>query len=75
MIPLTLPPEAIANPEIAALWNDYMLVMNSFKEAHKAHAESRKDSEKFRELRNDIGIIDSEKENGKKLNFPECHFC
>lgn len=57
----------MANPEIAALWNDYLLVMNDFKETHKAHSDSRMDSDKFRELRSDIGIIDSEKENGNSV--------
>lgn len=57
----------MANPEIAALWNDYQLVMNDFKETHKAHSDSRVDSDKFRELRSDIGIIDSEKENGNSV--------
>lgn len=57
----------MANPEIAALWNDYLLVMNDFKETHKAHSDSRTDSDKFRELRSDIGIIDSEKENGNSV--------
>lgn len=60
-----MPPEAMANPEIAALWSDYLMMMNEFKETHKAHTESRKESDKFRELRNDIGIIESEKENGQ----------
>lgn len=59
----------MANPEIAALWNDYQLVMNDFKETHKAHSDSRMDSDKFRELRSDIGIIDSEKENGNSSDF------
>lgn len=54
----------MANPEIAALWSDYLQLMNQFKEEHKLHSESTKENEQFRELRSDIGIIDSEKENG-----------
>lgn len=63
-MPINLPPEAMANPDIAALWGDYVQLMNGFKEAHRAHSDAKRDSEKFRELRQDIGIIESEKENG-----------
>lgn len=68
-MPINLPPEALANPDIAVLWGDYVQLMNGFKEAHRAHSEAKRDSEKFRELRQDIGIIDSEKENGKIVDF------
>lgn len=63
-MPINLPPEAMANPDIAALWGDYIQLMKAFKEAHRTHSEAKRDSEKFRELRQDIGIIESEKENG-----------
>lgn len=55
----------MANPEIANLWSEYQLILDEFKEAHKGHSESRKESDQFKELKNDIGIIDTEKENGK----------
>lgn len=55
----------MANPEIANLWSEYQLILDEFKEAHKGHSESRKESNQFKELKNDIGIIDTEKENGK----------
>lgn len=61
---INLPAEAMANPDIAALWTDYTHLMHQFKEAHRGHSEAKRDSEKFRELRQDIGIIESEKENG-----------
>lgn len=67
LIPISMPPEAIASPEIAALWHDYGAVMNDFKETHKAHSEARQFSSKFRELRQDIDIIQLEKENGTKI--------
>lgn len=65
LIPINLPPEAIANPEIANLWSEYQMILNEFKEAHRSHTDSRKESDQFKELKNDIGIIDTEKENGK----------
>lgn len=54
----------MANQEIANLWSEYHLILNEFKDAHKGHADSRKESDQFKELKNDIGIIDTEKENG-----------
>lgn len=69
LIPINLPPEAMANPEIANLWSEYQLILNEFKEAHKSHTDSRKESDQFKELKNDIGIIDQEKENGKITIF------
>lgn len=65
LIPINLPPEALANPTIAQLQNEYQLVMNEFKEAHKQHQKSLKENSKLRELRSDIEIIDAERENGK----------
>lgn len=69
LIPLNLPPEALAIPEIAVLWNEYQLIMDQFKEAHKAYSKAKQDSEQFRELRSDIGIMDTEKENGEVYSF------
>ncbi len=65
MIPIDLPPEAMANQEIANLWSEYQLTLNEFKEVHKGHADSRKESDQFKQLKNDISIIETEKENGK----------
>lgn len=64
LIPINLPPEALANPDIANLWNEYHIIMNEFKEAHKIHQSSVKENVQFRELRSDINIIETEKENG-----------
>lgn len=66
LMPLSLPPEAMASPDIAALWHDYTGLMHAFRETHRAHSESRQFSSKFRELRQDIEIMDLEKENVKK---------
>ncbi|KAG4079952.1 hypothetical protein HA402_006264 [Bradysia odoriphaga] len=66
LIPIDLPPEAMANQEIANLWSEYQLILNEFKEVHRGHTTSRKESAQFKELKNDIGIIDAEKENVKK---------
>lgn len=68
-MPINLPPEAMANPDIAGLWGDYIQLMKGFKETHRTHSEAKRDSEKFRELRQDIGIIESEKENGAEKNY------
>lgn len=54
----------MANPEIANLWSEYQMILDEFKEAHKNHTDSRRESDQFKELKNDIGIIDAEKENG-----------
>lgn len=66
LIPINLPPEALANPTIAQLQTEYLLVMNEFKEAHKQHQKSLKENSKLRELRSDIEIIDAERGNGNK---------
>lgn len=64
----------MANQEIANLWNEYQLILNDFKEAHKTHTDSRKESDQFKELRNDIGIIEAEKENGNIQTFADEYF-
>lgn len=64
LVPINLPPEALAIPEIAGLWSEYQLIMEQFKEAHKVYSKAKKDNEQFRELRSDIGIMEAEKENG-----------
>lgn len=66
MIPITLPPEALASDAIATLREEYQMVMDEFKEAHKQYQKSLKENSQFRELRGDIEIIDMEKENGKQ---------
>lgn len=59
----------MANQEIANLWSEYQVILNEFKEAHKGHTDSRKESNQFKELKNDIGIIDTEKDNGNQLVY------
>lgn len=66
MIPLDLPPEAIANPEVSNLWNQYYSVMDDFKEAHKQYESAHKEGVQTKELKSDIGAIESEIENVKK---------
>lgn len=63
-MPIALPPEAIANPDIAMLQDEYNLIMNEFKEAHKQYQKSMKENSQLRELRGGIDIIEMEKENG-----------
>lgn len=65
MIPVSLPPEALASPVIANLQGEYQHIMDEFKEAHKQYQKSTKENSQLRELRGDIEIIDMEKENGK----------
>lgn len=64
MIPIALPPEALATPAIANLQDEYQLIMDEFKEAHKEYQKSVKENSQLRELRGDIEIIETEKENG-----------
>lgn len=64
LIPISLPPEALASDTIATLREDYQLVMDEFKETHKLYQKSKKENSQFRELRGDIEIIEMEKENG-----------
>ncbi|CAD7084672.1 unnamed protein product [Hermetia illucens] len=66
LLPISLPPEAMANPEIANLWNEYLLIQEEFKQAHKGHIESSKETSHLKELRNDINAIEMEKANVKK---------
>lgn len=66
LMPLSMPPEAMASPDIAGLWSDYNALMHRFTEMHRGHTEARQFSSKFRELRQDIEIMDLEKENVRK---------
>lgn len=68
MIPIPLPPEAMATPAIANLQEEYQLLMNEFKEAHKQYQKSVQENSQLRELRGDIEIIDMEKENGIQMD-------
>lgn len=68
MIPIPLPPEALATPAIANLQEEYQLLMNEFKEAHKQYHKSLQENSQLRELRGDIDIIEMEKENGIQIN-------
>lgn len=69
MIPIDLPPEALAAPAIANLQEEYQIIMDEFKEAHKQYQKSVKENSQLRELRGDIEIIEMEKENGKTFRF------
>lgn len=64
LLPVSLPPEALATPSIANLQEEYQSIMNEFKEAHKQYQISLKENSHMRELRNDIEIIESERGNG-----------
>ncbi|EAA03674.3 AGAP002293-PA [Anopheles gambiae str. PEST] len=66
LIPLDLPPEALAMPELGSLWAQYQETMNGFKEAHRAYEQSVHEGTQTRELRNDISAIETEIENVKK---------
>lgn len=66
LMPLDMPPEALAIPEIATLWSQYQASMDDFKDAHKAHQLSVKEGAQTRELKNDVGAIETEIENVKK---------
>ncbi|XP_031617272.1 intraflagellar transport protein 81 homolog isoform X2 [Contarinia nasturtii] len=66
LIPIALPPEALANPDIGMLQDEYNILMSEFKEAHKQYQKSMKENSQVRELRSDIDIIEMEKENVKK---------
>lgn len=59
----------MANPEIANLWNEYLLIQEEFKQAHKGHIESSKETSHLKELRNDINAIEMEKANGTALSY------
>lgn len=69
LIPISLPPEALASDAIATLRDDYQLVMDEFKETHKLYQKSKKENSEFRELRGDIEIIEMEKENGNDKRY------
>lgn len=66
LIPLDLPPEAMAIPEVRGLWNQYHMGMDEFKEAHKMYEQSLHEGVQTKELRSDIGAIEMEIENVKK---------
>lgn len=66
LIPLQLPPEALAAPEIAALWQEYNACMHVFKETHRSCTEARQENAKLRELRQDIAIMEAETETVRK---------
>lgn len=68
LIPLDLPPEAMAIPEISNIWSQYQLAMEEFKEVHRSNESAKQDGNKARELRNDIGAIETEIENGNFLS-------
>lgn len=65
LIPIALPIEAQAAPVVAGLQEEYKVLMDEFKEAHKQYQKSLKENSQLRELRGDIDIIEMEKENGR----------
>jgi intraflagellar transport protein 81 len=66
LLPLNLPNEAMAMPEIGNIYQQYKLAMEEFKEAHKQQASSAIVGSHTRELKSDIGAIEAEIENVKK---------
>ncbi|XP_021693477.1 intraflagellar transport protein 81 homolog [Aedes aegypti] len=66
LIPLDLPPEAMSMPDLSSLWAQYLQTMDDFKDAHKAYEQSVHEGAQTRELRSDIGAIETEIENVKK---------
>ncbi|XP_055605755.1 intraflagellar transport protein 81 homolog [Uranotaenia lowii] len=66
LIPLDLPPEAMAMPDLSNLWAQYLQTMDDFKDAHRAYEQSVHEGAQTRELRSDIGAIEAEIENVKK---------
>lgn len=54
----------MAIPEISNIWPQYQLAMEEFKEVHRSNESAKQDGNKARELRNDIGAIETEIENG-----------
>ncbi|XP_058460372.1 intraflagellar transport protein 81 homolog [Malaya genurostris] len=66
LIPLDLPPEALSMPDLGGLWTQYLQTMDDFKDAHRAYEQSVQEGVQTRELRSDIGAIETEIENVKK---------
>lgn len=61
----------MAIPEISNIWSQYQQAMEEFKEVHRSNESAKQDGNKARELRNDIGAIETEIENGNFLSsFP-----
>lgn len=53
-------------PELSNLWGQYLQTMDDFKDAHRAYEQSVHEGAQTRELRSDIGAIETEIENVKK---------
>ncbi|XP_059620163.1 intraflagellar transport protein 81 homolog [Phlebotomus argentipes] len=66
LMPLNLPIEARAIPEISRLWDQYQTVMEDFVGIHKAYSVAQGEGNRAKELKNDIGAIETEIENVKK---------
>ncbi|XP_065080099.1 intraflagellar transport protein 81 homolog [Ochlerotatus camptorhynchus] len=66
LIPLDLPPEAMSMPDLSSMWVQYLQTMDDFKDAHRAYEQSVHEGAQTRELRSDIGAIETEIENVKK---------
>lgn len=66
LIPLNLPPDALANPDISNLYQQYEMTMQDFIEVHKSQQLALQEGTKARELKNDIEAIEIEIENVKK---------
>ncbi|XP_001847419.2 intraflagellar transport protein 81 homolog [Culex quinquefasciatus] len=66
LIPLDLPPEAMSMPDLSSLWAQYLQTMDDFKDAHRGYEQSVHEGAQTRELRSDIGAIETEIENVKK---------
>ncbi|XP_055678048.1 intraflagellar transport protein 81 homolog [Lutzomyia longipalpis] len=66
LMPLNLPIEARAIPEISRLWEQYQTVMQDFVDIHRAYSVAQGEGNRAKELKNDIGAIEMEIENVKK---------
>lgn len=66
LMPLNMPNEARAIPEISRLWEQYQTVMEDFVGIHKAYSVAQGEGNRAKELKNDIGAIETEIENVKK---------
>ncbi|GAB0094862.1 Intraflagellar transport protein 81 [Sergentomyia squamirostris] len=66
LMPLNLPNEARAIPEISRLWDQYQVIMEDFIGIHKAYSVAQGEGNRAKELKNDIGAIETEIENVRK---------
>lgn len=66
LMPLSLPPEALAIPEISKLMAQYQQMVEEFMETHRAYKMSETEGKQLKELKGDNEAIELEIENVKK---------